>query len=158
MRLVAALFWYVEAGSSGEIALWAQQSAVVAAPAHPLLPLVLAVAAWGASKRGSCPALPNCATAHSPAWADQDPARRYAVFVLGDVALFEGRLDEAACCYTETARLAEAAGDRYTHAYAVVNTAFTARVPIRRCRGDRCGPIGAVCRGDGPQPAPHRVG
>jgi hypothetical protein len=48
MRLAAALYWYVEAGSSSEVALWAERSAAVAGPSHPLLPLVLAVAGWGA--------------------------------------------------------------------------------------------------------------
>ena len=124
MRLAAALYWYVEAGSSSEVTLWAQRSLAVAVPAHPLLPLVLAVAAWGASKRGDLSGAIELAHRGLAAATDQDPVRRYALFVLGDVALFEGRLDEASSYYDEVARFAEAAGDTYTHAYARVNAAL----------------------------------
>ncbi|HET9117064.1 MAG TPA: hypothetical protein VFN75_03140, partial [Pseudonocardiaceae bacterium] len=55
---------------------------------------------------------------------DQDPVRRYALFVLGDVALYEGHLDEAVRRYDQAAHFARAAGDSYTHAFAVVNAAL----------------------------------
>lgn len=124
MRLAAAMYWYVEAGSSSEVALWAQRSVTVAAPSHPLLPVVLAVAAWGASKRGDLSGAVELAHRGLAACADQDPVRRYAQFVLGDVALFEGRLDEAVRCYDQMAHFAEAAGDTYGYAYAMANAAL----------------------------------
>ncbi len=124
MRLAAALYWYVEAGLSSEVGRWAQRSAAVAGPSHPLLPLVLAVAGWGASKRGDLAGATEFAHRSLAACGDQNSIGRYAQYVLGDVALFEGRLDAAVQCYQELARLAQAAGDTYSYAFAVVNTAL----------------------------------
>lgn len=120
MRIAAALYWYVEPGSSSEIALWAQAAAAAARASHPLAPQVLAVAALGASKRGDLSGAIELANRALAASGDTDPIRRYAVYVLGDVALFEGRLDEAIDFYHEVVRLAEAAGDSYAIAYAMV--------------------------------------
>ena len=55
---------------------------------------------------------------------ERDTIRRYGLFALGDVALFQGRLDESCRCYADAARLAEEAGDRYTHAYSWANLAL----------------------------------
>ncbi len=141
IRLAAALYWYVEAGTSSEVALWAQRSAAVAAPSHPLLPLVLAVAAWGASKRGDLSGALELAHRGLAASADQDPIRRYALYVLGDVAVFEGRLDEAIRCYDQVARFAQAASDAYAFAFAVVNAAL----PLAY-RSDGVGAVAAARR------------
>jgi predicted ATPase/DNA-binding SARP family transcriptional activator len=141
MRLAAAMYWYVEAGSSSEVTLWAQRSLAVADPAHPLRPLVLAVAAWGASKRGDLAGAVELSHRGLAACADQDPVRRYVLFVLGDVALFEGRLDEATRCYGQMAHFAEAAGDTHGYAYAMANAAL----PLAY-RSDEAGAIEAACR------------
>jgi len=124
MRLAAALYWYVEAGCSSEVALWAQRSVTVADGSHPLMPLVLAVAGWGASKRGDLSGAIELANQALACCADSDPIRRYALYVLGDVALFQGRLAESVGCYHQVAHLAQAAGDTYAYAFAVVNAAL----------------------------------
>lgn len=120
MRMAAALYWYVEPGSSSEIALWAQAAAAEAGASHPLVPQVLGVAALGASKRGDLSGAIELANRALAASAETDPIRRYAVYVLGDVALFQGRLDEAIGFYHEVVCLAEAAGDSYFSALAMV--------------------------------------
>jgi predicted ATPase len=142
-RLAAALYWYVEAGSSSEVALWAERSlAVTASSSRSLLPVVFGVAAWGASKRGDLPAAVELAHRGLAAAADRDPVRRYALFVLGDVALFEGRLHEASRYYEEVARLAGAAGDTYCHGYAMVNSVL----PLAYGSGDPAAAVAAARR------------
>lgn len=143
VRLAAALYWYVEAGSSSEVALWAEQSlAVTASASRPLLPVVFGAAAWGASKRGDLRAAVEFAHRGLAAAADQDPVRRYALFVLGDVALYEGRLDEAGRYYEEVARLAGAAGDTYCQTYAAVSTVL----PLAYGSGDPAVAVSAARR------------
>jgi hypothetical protein len=46
------------------------------------------------------------------------------LYALGDVALFEGRLEEAARLYTAVAELAESADDAYFAAYATASSAL----------------------------------
>ena len=82
------------------------------------------VAAFGATKRGDLEAATLLAQRGLGLVDGPDPIRRYALFVLGDVALFDGRLDESGRCYAEAARLAGDAGDPYTHAYSLANLAL----------------------------------
>ncbi len=56
--------------------------------------------------------------------AEGDPVRRYPLCALADVALFEGRLADAAALYTATADLAGDAGDAYFAAYATVGSSL----------------------------------
>jgi hypothetical protein len=109
MRLSAALFVYGEAGAPSEVPAWAARAGV-AAPQHPLLPVVLAAAA-GTRFSGDL----TDAAAHARralcAVAENDPARRYPLCALADIALFEGRLTDAVQLYATQSDLAEAAGD-----------------------------------------------
>jgi predicted ATPase/DNA-binding SARP family transcriptional activator len=141
MRMAAALYWYVEPGSSSEIALWAQAAAAAVGASHPLTPQVLGVAALGASKRGDLSGAIELANRALAATAETDPIRRYAVYVLGDVALFQGRLDEATGFYHEAVRLADAAGDSYLSAFAMVAGAL----PLAY-RSDRASAVEAARR------------
>ena len=124
VQLSSALFWYLEPGMCTEAAGWAERATAVGSPSHPLLPMAMFVAAFGATKRGDLDAATMLAHRGLGLVDGPDPIRRYALFVLGDVALFDGRLDGAGRCYAESARLAEYAGDRYTHAYSLTNLAF----------------------------------
>lgn len=56
--------------------------------------------------------------------AEGDPARRYPLFALADVALFEGRLADAVALYTSAADLAGDAGDAYFVAYATASSSL----------------------------------
>jgi predicted ATPase/DNA-binding SARP family transcriptional activator len=122
MRLSAALFVYGEAGAPSEVPAWAGRAAGVTTQ-DPLLPVVLAAAA-GTRFSGDL----THAAAHARralcAVAENDPARRYPLCALADIALFEGRLIDAVQLYTTQADLAEAAGDTYFAAYATANSSL----------------------------------
>jgi hypothetical protein len=55
---------------------------------------------------------------------EDDPVRRYPMYALADVALFEGRLAEAGRLYTAAADLAGDAGDVYFAAYAMAGSSL----------------------------------
>jgi predicted ATPase/DNA-binding SARP family transcriptional activator len=116
VRLSAALFWYGETGAPSEVPGWAARAADVAGP-DPLLPIVLAAAA-GARFRGDFAGARGFAQRALDAVAEDDPVRRHALYALGDVALFEGRLNDASQLYDLVADLAGKAGDTYFTAYA----------------------------------------
>jgi predicted ATPase/DNA-binding SARP family transcriptional activator len=122
MRLSAALFVYGEAGAPSEVPAWAARAAA-GAPQHPLLPVVLAAAA-GTRFSGDL----TDAAAHARravcAVAESDPARRYPLCALADIALFEGRLTDAMQLYITQCDLAEAVGDTYFTAYATANSSL----------------------------------
>ena len=124
MRLSAALFWYLEPGTFSEGVGWAERAIAASPPSHPLLPVVTSVAAFGASKRGDLAAARRLAARGLEISGERNPIRRYPMLVLGDVALFQGRLAESGRCYAEAARLATQAHDTYTYTYSVVNLAF----------------------------------
>ena len=124
MRLSSALFWYLEPGMFTEGAGWAERTLAASPASHPLFPMVAFVAAFGASKRGDLDTATRLAQRGLEPTDGRDPIRRYGQFVLGDVALFQGRLDESGRCYAEAARLAQEAGDSYTHAYSWANLAL----------------------------------
>ncbi len=123
MRLSAALFMYGEAGAPSEVPTWAARAAATA-PEDPLLPVVLAAAA-GTRFSGDLAR----ATAHArralSAVPENDPARRYPLFALADIALFEGRLTDAVRLFTTQSDLAKAAGDTYFAAYAVATSSLS---------------------------------
>ena len=116
MRLSAALFVYGESGAPSEVPAWATRAAATT-PQHPLLPVVLAAAA-GTRFSGDL----TQATAHAQhalcTTPESGPTRRYPLIALADIALFEGRLTDAAQLYTTSIDLANAAGDAYFAAYA----------------------------------------
>ncbi|MGH3991567.1 MAG: ATP-binding protein, partial [Pseudonocardiaceae bacterium] len=123
IRLSAALFWYGETGAPSEVPAWAARAADVAGP-DPLLPVVLAAAA-GVRFRGDFAGAIGFAQRALDTVARDDPVRRYAMHPLGEVALYEGRLDEAVELFTEVADLAEEAGDTYFAAYAAVTRSLS---------------------------------
>jgi ATP/maltotriose-dependent transcriptional regulator MalT len=55
---------------------------------------------------------------------ESDPARRYPLFALADIALFEGRLTDAAQLFTTQSDLAQLAGDTYFAAYAIATSSL----------------------------------
>ncbi|MGH8932014.1 MAG: hypothetical protein ACRDZO_15680 [Egibacteraceae bacterium] len=128
LRLSAALLWYVDSWGPPEVAAWAARAvAVTGGGTHPLLPVALVSAATGARDRGNLVEAARLAHRGMEAAGDPtDPVCRYARYVLADVAMFEGRLDESERSYAEAARLAERAGDAWTLAYAVVTQACPA--------------------------------
>ncbi len=128
LRLSSALHWYVDSWGPSEVAAWAERAVAAASGrTHPLLPVALASAATGARDRGNLVEAARLAHRGMEAAGDPaDPVCRYARYVLADVAMFEGRLDESECSYAEAARLAERAGDTWTLAYAVVTQACPA--------------------------------
>ncbi|MGH3824783.1 MAG: ATP-binding protein [Pseudonocardiaceae bacterium] len=121
MRLTAALYWYVEAGSFLEVSLWAEQAAT-AAPSHPLRPLVLGVAAWGASKRGDLSGAVDLARRGLTATGADDPLRRYPLFILGEAL---ARVDPQAAIVAIDAALATSreTRNRFVEAVALVSAA-----------------------------------
>ncbi len=123
VRLSAALFWYGETGAPSEVPAWAARAADVAGQA-PLLPVVLAAAA-GVRYGGDFAGATRFAQRALDAAAEDDPVRRYALYPLGDMALFEGRLHQAVELHTEVAELAEQAGDTYFTAYAAVSSSLS---------------------------------
>jgi ATP/maltotriose-dependent transcriptional regulator MalT len=122
MRLSAALFVYGEAGAPSEVPAWAARAAATA-PQHPLLPVVLAAAA-GARFSGDLTRAAAHARRALRAVAENDPARRYPLFALADVAMFEGRLTDAVQLYTTQSDLARAAGDTYFAAYTTATSSL----------------------------------
>jgi predicted ATPase/DNA-binding SARP family transcriptional activator len=122
VRLSAALFWYGETGAPSEVPAWAARAANVAGQG-PLLPMVLAAAA-GVRFTGDLTGARGFAQRALDAVATDDLVRRHALYPLADVALFEGRLDDAAQLYILAADLAEKAGDTYFAAYATAGSSL----------------------------------
>ncbi len=122
MRLSAALFLYGETGAPSEVPAWAARAAD-AAPQDPLLPIVLAAAA-GARFSGDLAGAAALAQRALDAVAEGDPVRRYPLYALADVALFEGRLADAVALYTSAVDLAGDAGDTYFAAYATAGSSL----------------------------------
>ncbi|HKE98795.1 MAG TPA: BTAD domain-containing putative transcriptional regulator [Actinomycetes bacterium] len=128
LRLSAATVWQAESGIVSELFTWAQRAAdaaAAAAPRHPLLPLVHASAAAGARFRGDLDrgnALGERALAATT--GPDDPARAYPLHVLHEIALFEGRLEDAKALGADAERLARHHGDLHLAALAVCDTAL----------------------------------
>ncbi|HEX8496673.1 MAG TPA: hypothetical protein VF661_05715, partial [Actinomycetales bacterium] len=127
LDVLAALVDYVELQMPSEVFTWAEQ-AIEAAEAsgstHASLPLVLTVAASGARFRG------DLSTAG--AWAQraldllplQSDARRFPLYLLAELPLFEGDLARSVKMATELEQSARAADDAFRVSLALVTRAL----------------------------------
>ena len=126
MRLSAALLWYGESAIVSEVFGWAERAArLPGAAGHPLYPVVLSSAAAGARFRGDLDragALAREALAATD--GPGDPRRAFPLNMLGEVALFAGRLEESAARIEESARLLVAAGTPAAAANGLANQAL----------------------------------
>jgi tetratricopeptide (TPR) repeat protein len=124
LDLVAALVDYVELQLPSEVFGWAEQ-AVGAADASgrtsPAMPLVLAVVASGARFRGDLAAARTLAQ-RSLDLTDgpDDPRRRFPLYLLCELRLFDGDLDRTAELAGELEEAAQAAGDAFRVSLALV--------------------------------------
>jgi hypothetical protein len=95
---------------------------------------------WQRAVRGSpatwCARPPSPSAGLAAAPGPDHPARRFPLYILGEVALFERRLDDCARVSAETERLAEGTGDHLRLALAGVN-----RVLARACSGYTAGAV-----------------
>jgi predicted ATPase/DNA-binding SARP family transcriptional activator len=113
IRLVAALYWFDQWRAGGELLGWAEELCELDELAdHPDAPKVHAAAAAAAWVRGELD-LAGRRAAHAVTLGDgpDDPARALAFAALGDVALFEGRLEDAEAAWGEQTRLGRIGGD-----------------------------------------------
>lgn len=138
LRLVAALSRYAEHRIASEVATWAENT-VEAAEATPtlsaLLPTGYAVAAGGARFSGDLERAKVLAERGIAASAGaDDPSRCLPLYLLEEVALFQGRLDEADRLAREVHRLASMTGQTFLSVWAGVN-----RVLVRAYQGDVTG-------------------
>lgn len=139
VRLVAALADYAELRMVPEVAHWAEQATAAAQQDralqdHPLFPVAYGVAAGGARFRGDLARAANLAQRGLATATVQ--ARRLPLYMLGEVALFEGRMAECERVSAEAERLAEAAGDDLRATLAGTN-----RVLARAYSGDTTGAV-----------------
>jgi predicted ATPase/DNA-binding SARP family transcriptional activator len=132
VQLIAPLFWYAEFRST-EILGWAQRTIEVAERngfAHPLLPVVYAMAAV-ADRFGGDLARTAALAATGVNLAGDSPTGWPARNLLADVAFFEGRLGDAETLFAQLAGDTAAAGQRYPLVVALWMRALT-----RAYRGD----------------------
>jgi predicted ATPase/DNA-binding SARP family transcriptional activator len=107
VRLVGALYWFDQWRAGGELLGWAEGLCDLdGLDAHPAASKVHAAAAAAAWVRGDL-ALAGRRADHAVTLGDgpDDPNRALAFAVLGDVALFEGRLADAEAACREQSRL-----------------------------------------------------
>jgi predicted ATPase/DNA-binding SARP family transcriptional activator len=132
LRMSAALHWYTFFRHRFELYGWAQQA--VETPGAAELPGFAVAAAsaangaWVSGQRGRATALAEHALA---SLASDDPDRRFAAHALGDVALFEGRLEEALAWYEEALAFCRVAHDPFHAGIMLGNHAL-----IRGYQGD----------------------
>ncbi len=139
LRLVAALVVYAETRMPAEVFGWAERTIAAAeasGTASALLPTVYGIAASGARFRGDLRGAVALAQRGLSGRHADDPARRYPLHILAEVALFEGRLREVAGFAAEATPLAIAAGD---HTWEVLTTSLS--VLARAYSGDVAGAI-----------------
>lgn len=113
VRLSAALHWFSWPGMRSEVSSWAITTAdVEAATGHLLLPAVLGAAAVGTWQRGDLPLARDRAERGLTMVGEDDPRAAIPRQALGDVAMLEGRLEDALVHYRAAIVAARAAGDR----------------------------------------------
>ena len=112
LRLCAALYWFGFTTMRTEVLAWASSAAAASPPRHPRLPAVLGSAVLGAWKRGDMQAAHALAAQGLQAAPNRrHSAARFALTQLGNLALVEGRLDEAKSLVLEALGLDLDAGD-----------------------------------------------
>jgi predicted ATPase/DNA-binding SARP family transcriptional activator len=117
LRLAAALYWYALFGMNAEAPAWAARAVdLTQAHTHPLFPAATGTAGVGCWMRGDLAAATAFGT-RGLAAAGKDPSLRFPLDVLGAVALFEGRLDDALNHFTEAATAAANTNDYYHHTH-----------------------------------------
>lgn len=113
LRLSAALRWYALWRIRPEVCTWAEEAtALPRASAHPAFPEVCATAGVGAWMRGDLLRATDLARLGIKT-AGGAAGRRAPLHVLGDVGLFEGRLDDALEHYEAALAAAAEADDGY---------------------------------------------
>lgn len=126
LRLTAALHRYGYWRLRREVFDWAE--AAVGAPwavGHPALPRARVAAGVAAWMRGDLDAAAAHARQGLTTAAGDDPGTQALLWeVAGDVATFQGRVDDAVANFTEASRLAEAAGDTQTAVINIVSQAL----------------------------------
>jgi predicted ATPase/class 3 adenylate cyclase len=111
---VVSLNRYAQLQLREEVARWAEDALELpGARSHPLYAPACGVAAWVRGMQGDLARSSELAERGLSAVDDpDDPARAYPLMGLADVALFDGRLDEALHYAREATRLADRPGDR----------------------------------------------
>jgi predicted ATPase/DNA-binding SARP family transcriptional activator len=113
LRLSGALYWYSLFRMSAEAPVWAEQAAALpGADTHPLFPLVCATAGVGCWMRGDLARALTLGQRGLEA-AGGGPSRRFPLDILGAVAIFEGRLEDAFDHFMGGVKAAREAGDYY---------------------------------------------
>jgi predicted ATPase/DNA-binding SARP family transcriptional activator len=109
--LSASTHWFAMLRNRSEVYRWAEDALVGVGQGarHPGVGRVRACAAHGAAKRGNLPAARRLAQVGAETSGDE---RRFCVEILGQISLFEGRLDDAITCSKAAAGLHIDAGDR----------------------------------------------
>ena len=128
VRLVAALYRYTEHRMTSEVSMWASRALEVVesgADAPALLPTVYAVAAAGRRFAGDLSGAgmlvrQGLAVGGEP----RESAHRQAAYLLVELALFEGQLEDVEAHSLEAGRLARAAGDSLLEVWVGLNRAL----------------------------------
>ena len=136
---MGALIDYVELRIPSEVFGWADATVAAAGPAAD--PVVLAVAASGARFRGDLTRAEMLAARAVGATAPSDPRRCYGLFLLLEVALFNGRLADSAGLAEELEPLATASGDPLRATFAPL-----VRALLRAYTGDPAGSVDDAAR------------
>lgn len=126
LRLTAALHRYGYWRLRRELFEWAEAAvSTPAAAGHPALPRACAAAGVAAWMRGDLDAAAAHARTGLAAAAGADPAGEALLWeVAGDVATFQGRVDDAVANFAQATRLAEQAGDTQTAAFNLAGQAL----------------------------------
>jgi len=113
LRLLAPLYLYAWSRMPAELSEWAEAACGrAAAPGHPALPAVLALAAIGAWRRGDLPRARQLAEQATAAEGPPD-AVAAAYEALGDTLVLEGRLEEGVRLYGVASAKSAAGGDTF---------------------------------------------
>jgi predicted ATPase/DNA-binding SARP family transcriptional activator len=113
LRLLAPLYLYAWSRMPAELSEWAEVACGrAAAPGHPALPAVLALAAIGAWRRGDLPRARQLAERATAAEGPPD-AVAPAYEALGDTLVLEGRLEEGVRLYGVASAKSAAGGDTF---------------------------------------------
>lgn len=115
LRLTTALTYYAYFRMRDEVFRWVEDSLDLAGAAeHPLYPAACGAAGYGCANRGELHrAVGYARRGLDAAGSKSDPASLRPLVALGDVALYEGRLNERMRLGRQLTELARTAEDRY---------------------------------------------